>query len=226
MNPKKIKSLIRRARRFLTWRVTDQLHASGNMEIVSDPWERTHTIYTPADPSPDNPLRDIEYLHELAHATLCERVHHVFSTHYFEPGTPEDTLRLLTPVCRVASDWFADAWLMSVCPSEERSEIMEHFGIIRALLEQEQALNPEMLYGAALIIAQAVKYCGLKARAYQSGGVLVQAIGALLSVDPAKPSVQNLETLINKLSACLYPIRVKFSVETGTISLITSAVNS
>lgn len=51
----------------LTWRVINEA-GERDLEITSDPWSKTHTIKIPRAGAD---WRDIEYLHELAHATLA-----------------------------------------------------------------------------------------------------------------------------------------------------------
>ncbi len=216
---KGIKKIIKRTRHALRWRVLDAVHDRGEMEIVSDPWERTHIIYSPAHPAPGNPLRDIEYLHELAHAMLCETVHTCMSTHYFEQGTPEHMLHTLSPIVRAASDWYADGWLMSICPDDERSEIEEHYALVcRALTAHGfAAIHDEWRWGAALIIAQAVKWCG---RRNIGRGALAETVNVLLAIDPMRPSRQGMERLINDLLSCSsMSMRIAIDDADGTIEV-------
>ncbi|MHC1697766.1 MAG: hypothetical protein AB9919_06860 [Geobacteraceae bacterium] len=206
MKPKKLKNLINRTRSSLRWRIIEQTHDQDTIEIVSDRTECTHTILTPTNPSPQNPLRDIEYLHELAHATLCETVHPVFSTHYFAAGTPAEGIRTLTPIMRAASDWFADQWLIEHCPELERVEIEEHYELAMSALQQATGpVEAEVLYGTALMLAQGIKYLG---KPDNTGGQLREVVGAFLLVRPEKPTDKKMETLINRLSAPHSDLRV------------------
>lgn len=169
--------------------------------ITSDHRQQSHLISMPAS----GVVRPIEYLHELAHATLCEKVHHQFSTQYFK-GVAAEVLSAIQPASQAASDWFADSWLMSVCPDEERKEIDEHCKLVIESIRHQPGGTPEMLYGSALMIAQAIKYCG---RDIATGGLLQQAVEAFLSVEPDPPVISSLEQLINRLLAVLYPYRVR-----------------
>jgi hypothetical protein len=207
LKPKKLKNLINRTRSALRWRVIEQVHNKNSIEITTDREKQTHTIFTPANPSPQNPLRDIEYLHELAHATLCETIHPVFSTHYFAIGTRDDDIRALTPIIRAASDWFADEWLMETCPELERAEIEEHYDLIIASLQRATGpVSAELLYGSSLMIAQGIKYLG---KPNNTGGQLNEVVAAFLSVRPDKPTVAKFENLINRLAAPYCPLRVR-----------------
>ncbi|RQW89954.1 MAG: hypothetical protein EHM79_02285 [Geobacter sp.] len=206
MKPKKLKNLINRTRSALRWRIIEQTHNQDTIEIVSDRTERTHTILTPANPSPQNPLRDIEYLHELAHATLCETVHPVFSTHYFAADTPAEDIRTLTPIVRAASDWFADQWLMEHCPELERAEIEEHYELAMAALRRASGpVEAEVLYGTALMIAQGIKYLS---KLNNTGGQLRDVVNAFLSVRTEKPTAKKMEFLINSLASPYTNLRV------------------
>lgn len=205
---KRIKKLIKKTRHRLTWRVAE-IRGAGvdTLMITSDYQCRTHTIHVP-----DHNVRDIEYLHELAHATLCETVHPMFSTQYFMLGTDQRYIELITPAAQAASDWFADAWLLQVAPDEERAEIDEHRRLVCRLLQEKGAGDAEMLYGAALMIAQGIKYCGSKIRC---DGQLEQAVNAFLAVDPACPSVKILGEVLNSLLHILYSFDVSLMCEDG-----------
>lgn len=84
-NKRKVLKLIAEKRAALNWDIV-QLEKPGldTLYITSNPWKRQHTIQVP--PVTDQ-LRDIEYPHELAHATLAEK-HHLLATAYFENDTP------------------------------------------------------------------------------------------------------------------------------------------
>lgn len=198
---KKILKLIKKTRSQLAWPVSEQIQGNVCM-ITSDHQAHTHLISLP---EPNSSPRPIEHLHELGHALLCEKIHPQFSTQYFDNATPE-ILDRVRPVTQAATDWFIDAWLMSVCPAEERAQIEEHFSLIRRFLRENPTGSPDMFYGAAMVIAQAQKYCG---REISTVGKLRQAVGVFLSVDPARPTVFALATLLNRLLAVFYADRVR-----------------
>lgn len=188
----------------LTWEVKHEL-GERDLEIVSDPWSKTHTIKIPAAGAD---WREIEYLHELAHATLAEK-HHLFSTAYFKIGTPpKKYLPLKNPV-RVASDWYADDLLMKWAPEAEAAEIREHADYAMAATSHD----PDIIYGGGLCIAQAVHYLRQKIhtvpRRYRG------IVDILLSFDPGKPSVSAKEKLINHLAALTTNSRVRFTKDDG-----------
>lgn len=198
---KKIKKLIKYTRHRLGWRVYERVHGHTLM-IRSDHQAKTHLITMPETGSK---VRPIEYLHELGHAILCEQVHPQFSTPYFT-GAATEVLEQIRPASQAASDWFIDAWLLEICPDEERKEIAEHCNLVVKVLRSESSGTPDIMYGSALFIAQAIKYCSWQVAV---GGKLEQAVASFLSVEPVPPAVGKLEELLNKLLAVLYPYQVR-----------------
>ncbi|MEI7638152.1 MAG: hypothetical protein WCJ37_12665 [Syntrophus sp. (in: bacteria)] len=186
----------------LTWRVE---HESGkrDLEIGSDPWTRTHTIKIPTEGAD---WRDIEYLHELAHATLAER-HHLLSTGWFARSVDQASCSPLTNPIRIASDWFADYLLMQWCPDEEAAEIREHAGYAM----NYQGHDMDMIFGGGLFLSQAVHYLGNKLHTVPRRYRPVADI--LISVDPGKPSVQSKCNLINQLATLTCRQRVHLTQE-------------
>ena len=206
---KTIKKLIKKHRHRLTWPVTVVTGPEvGTLEIMSDHAAKTHTIYIP-----DNNVRDIEYLHEIGHATLCERVHPMFSTPQFATTDPA-VLNEIAPATRAASDWFVDHWLITLAPGEERHEIEEHARGIARVLKHQRRGDPELLCMAALMFAQAIKYCGWQ---LSLGGDIERAVNALFAVEPSRPSIDRLTATINGLLACYSRYRVElFTDGSGT----------
>lgn len=197
-----LKPLIMETRSRLFWPVREVVRGD-TLEIISDHIHKVHTIHIPAA---SGGIRDIEYLHELAHATLCEQAHPMFSTWYFASDTPARIIEEITPACRTANEWFAEGWLMQVAPAAERAEVEEHlqlvFETLRGAGSEQSAV---ILYGAALIIAQAIAYCGAQIRC---GGLLQDAVTAFLSVRPDLATLPQLELLINRLLSVGYPYRL------------------
>ncbi len=207
MKPKKLKSLIKKTQAALQWPVS-VVYKGDSLEIRSDHHDRGHTITWPTDLKAAGEVRDIEYLHELAHATLCETVHPLFSTICFE-GVNEHTLDVVTPCFRATSDWFADAWLMKVAPDYEGPDIDDHLVIVLKSLQDKQSGSMEFLYGASLIIAQGIYYRNAR---LPLGGTLKQAVDAFLSVPPEKPTIQKYAKLVNLLLVPLQ-LRAKLTVD-------------
>lgn len=186
----------------LTWQI---VHVKGDrdLEITSNPWEKTHTISIPAQGAD---WREIEYLHELAHAVLAEK-HHLLATAWFGRSVAKSAYFPLVNPIRVASDWFADDLLMRWCPVEETAEIREHADYALAYHDHD----PVMIYGGGLSLAQCVKYLGDKAYGIPRRYRMVT--NALLAVDPSKPTAKAKEYLINLLAAITCGKRVRLTHE-------------
>jgi hypothetical protein len=191
----------------LTWPIVYE-QGDRDLEITCDPWSRTHTIRMPTAGAD---WRDIEYLHELAHATLAER-HHLLETAYFARGWDRQDLEALTNPVRVASDWFADDLLMQWVPEAESAEILEHAGYGRQYAADAEA-DPMTKYGLGLAMAQAVKYLGESLRDVPS--VYRPVVDILLATDPSKPSIEAKRKLINQLAALTCRYRVHLAKEDG-----------
>ena len=201
-----VKRAIKKLRASLKWRVREEPGPPDTFHIVTDPHRQEHIIYSPAG-TPQNPLRPIEYLHELCHAKLAETVHPQFSGQKFKRGTPYEQIRQMALACRIANDWFADELLFALVPNEFKAEVQEHFDLITQALSQSPAGGLFLVLSASLIIAQAIRYLGQKVEAR---GDLGRVVDALLATDPAKPSVQALEALLNRLleTYCRYQVRL------------------
>lgn len=199
-----IKAKITEITSLLTWRVE---HESGkrDLEIESDPWTRTHFIKIPTAGAD---WRDIEYLHELAHATLAER-HHLLSTGWFARSVDQAAYALLANPIRIASYWFADYLLMQWCPDEEAAEIREHAGYAM----NYQGHDMDMIYGGGLFLAQAIHYLSDKIHTIPRRYRPVTDI--LLAIDPGNPSVQAKRNLINQLAALTCRQKVQLTHEEG-----------
>jgi len=203
---KVVRKAIKKLRASLKWRVLWNYGSDSTFHIVSDQFAKEHIIYIPSGSS-DNPLRLIEYLHELCHAKLAETVHPQFSAQLFKRGTPDEHIEQMAMACRVASDWFADELLYSLAPEELKAEVAEHLELIARALSQSFAGQPFLVYSAGLIIAQAIRYLGQKVEAR---GDLAHIVDALLATDPARPTIQALENLLNGLlgTYCGYQVRL------------------
>jgi len=191
----------------LAWRVE---HEKGDrdLEIISDPWSKIHTIKIPTSGAD---WRDIEYLHELAHATLAER-HHLLSTAYFSQGYDHVDIEALANPIRCASDWFADHLLMQWVPEEEGAEIREH--ALMAIDVAGLATDDFMVrYSLGLCSAQSVKYLGYCIQSVSA--IYRPVVDILLSTDPSKPTVQTKRNLINKLASLTCRQRVHLTREDG-----------
>jgi len=202
----------------LKWK-TVMILKDRDFEIVSDARKKEHTIFFP---SPGDPPRGIEYLHELAHALLAEK-HHLLSTAYFEKDTPEKLIKPLIWPIRTASDWFADDLLMEWVPEEEKAEIGEHLDLI---LSSDLDVDLFTLYGGGLIFAQALYYDGCGKERYENENpthcakfsFLWPVVSRLLQNPPKSESgrsitVEAKRNLINLLAAVTCKLRVEIITE-------------
>ncbi len=204
MKPKRINQKIIEIEGQLRWPVK-KISTETQCEITSDPWSRAHTILW----ATKNP-REIEYLHELAHAMLAER-HHLLSTAIFARGIPDESVMPIVFPCRVASDWFADDLLWQWAPEEEGREIQEHAQyMIEIPIERRDNV---ILYGGGLILAQAMHY--LNQKKLYVPRFFWPVINILLAVDPALPSVERKRDLINSLAALTCRERVELVQDDG-----------
>ena len=205
MKAKKLKNLTKKLRSELTWATLERTHEAPGIRIFSDTKTQAHTIMLPA--SQEHPVPEMDYLHELGHALLCERVHPVFANNFYLGGKPsKEQFMALAPALNVAADWFIGAWLLDVCAESAREQIEQNLETAEKLLEKQQSPTPDVFLGAALMIAQAIKHLD---EPIDCGGVLKQAVNAYLAVPPDKPSASRYEELVNRLLAIYSPYRTK-----------------
>ena len=208
MNPKKLKTLISKARKELSWLILEEEQPSGPLHIFSDPLVRTHTIIRSVAPPGDvgGPDQDIHYLHELGHALLCERVHPFFSNNFPINGLTREQMPAVSPVLSTASDWFVGHWLTEFCPEVAIPELKKEFAVTARMLDQKETPDLDRFFVAVLIIAQANTYLGEQVTC---AGFLDEAVKAFLAVPPANPTLEKLEELINSLLALGSPFQCR-----------------
>lgn len=175
----------------LSWEI---VHVQGkyDLEIFSDPWLMKHTIKMPTK---GDKIRDIEYLHELAHAVLAERHILLGAAQYNQVLTQEDINALEYPCC-VAADWFAEALLMEWAPDETIQEIRE---TTEYIIKNHDKDFDQLFYRGGFVFAQDVYY--LKRRLGNVPPQLRPVVITLLSTDPAEQSITAMQNLINKLAS-------------------------
>ena len=206
----KTKTIIKEYRHRLKWPVTDITGSEvGPLRITSDHIKKTHTIYLP-----DHDVREIEYLHEIGHAYLCEWVNPMFGTQYFARSVTPAQINEIQPASQGASDWFCDQWLFEITPAAEKAEISESMGLIISQLQRSSAGGPELFCMAVLIFAQAQKYCGEK---LNMGEPLKSGVAGLLAINPANPTVAKLQAAVNVLLSCYSNLRVKHIIDSENI---------
>lgn len=188
--------------RKLTWRIK-KTFSEGESKIISDPWEKVHTIFIPL-----HGTRQIEYLHELGHALLAEN-HHLLSTAYFESGTPAEKVRGLIWIFRAASDWYADHLLMEWVPKDEAEEIREHLNYVLS----SSWYNSFILYAGGLILAQGVFYLGVKRATIPP--VFYPVVDILINTPPDNPSVMAKMELVNSLARITNSLEVELTTDRG-----------
>jgi len=197
-----IKKLIKKYKHALQWDV--KIITGDNiktLEIKTDKENHVHNIYLPK-----NDVRDIEMLHEIGHAFLCENVHPLFSTAYIV-GADKQAMNDIIPTFRACDDWFVDQWLFEIAKNEEKKEIEESFRLISSALKSGN-LDNEILIGCSFIIAQAVKYLNVKAVFPEN---VKKIVDAFLSVNPEKPTIKKLETLVSRVLETFSPYRLELS---------------
>ena len=197
--------LIEEKKSALTWQVSHEMGAR-DLEITSDPWSRTHTIKMPMSGAD---WRPIEYLHELAHATLAER-HHLLSTAFFARGYSQSDINQLINPIRCASDWLADHLLMQWCPEEEKAEIREHADMVRQLADPP---DNGLLYMGGLMLSQSEAYLGKQRekapRPYR------KVIFTLMEEFPPGFAVRVKQRLINRLASLTTNLSVSIVQDDG-----------
>ncbi|GEM_PF-2523975 len=189
--------LIQAALDRLQWKVTIQQNTNNLFTIDSYAHRKEHVIRWPQD-NPDNPARAIEYLHELVHAELAETVHPLFSGSVFVPGTDMNLLYNFQIAFQAANDWFVDGRLMTLCPEKEKAEILEHLNFVMPVIRYAKKYNPKVLYMVGFMIAQAQYWCN---KDIPIKGTLRTTVKAFTDMDPQQPTLENLNTLLDKLLA-------------------------
>ena len=212
MKTKKLKNLVKKAREELTWEVREQAQESGPLRIFSDSVARTHTIFLPTDRPAEGPVPEIDYLHELGHALLCERVHPFFSSGFPISGLQEELLPAVTPVLGAASDWFVGHWMTEFCRDVALAELQKEYEATAELMAKGETPSVDRFFVAVLIIAQSMKY--LKAQV-ECSGFLDTAVKAFLAVPPEKPTARKMEELVNALLALGAPYRCRIVTGEG-----------
>jgi len=206
MKTKKIKNLVKKAKAELTWLSLELPQDKGPIRVVSDPDAKIHRIFISPENAEADPRQELLYLHELGHATLCERVHPFFGAVFPVTDLDERLVAAVSPVLNAAGDWFVGQWQTEFCPELALAELKHEFEASTELLSEEQPPTVEKFFVAALVIAQAIKY--LKVRD-NCDGFLKQTVHAFLEVPPENPSVQKFELLANKLLELGAPLRCR-----------------
>lgn len=211
MKKRSAKSVLKKVFNDLDWPVLESPTEMQMIRILSDPKHKSHFKYQPAKGNDKG--SDLDHLHELGHATFCERVHPVFATNSQFPGLANKKQYLqMLPALSTASDWFVCHWQQELLPEQMHTVIRESLPVVEELLGKEELPPVEIILDAALLIAQAVNYLG---EPIECGGPLKDLVDAFLSVAPEAPSAEQLELLINKLMATYSEQRVRLVPDEG-----------
>jgi len=132
-----VKGLVKKVRSELDWPVLEQPHELAALRIVSYPRTKSHVILVP-----DQKLKcstDLDFLHELGHATFCEKVHPVFSaSSHFATQDSQRLFLMVIPALNVATDWFISHWQMGLSPQLTRKQIKKGLAVAEEVLGLEQ----------------------------------------------------------------------------------------
>lgn len=181
----------------LDWPILESGTDMPMIRILSDHKNRSHFKYVPD--KKQNKSSDLDHLHELGHATFCEKVHPVFATNSQFPAMANKKQFLpMLPALSSASDWFVCHWQQELLHDEMLGVIRESMPLVEEILGKEELPPIEIILDASLLIAQAKRYLD---EPIDCGGPLKELVDAFLSVPPEAPSAENLILLINKLMA-------------------------
>ena len=206
MKTKSLKSLIKEVRGNLEWPVLQQPHDLPVIRLVSYPRTRSHVILVP-DKQLEKRSTDLDYLHELGHATLCEQAHPVFSaSSHFASQESERHFMILVPALNVALDWFICHWQMELAPVATKKQIQEGLKISEEVLGLEKLPPLEIILDAAGVIAQSIHFLG---EPIECDGVLQTAVDAFLALPPERPTAENCALLVNLLMATYTDYRAR-----------------
>ncbi len=210
MKSKSLKSLLKKVRRDLDWPVLERDHDASLIQIISYAHNKSHVILMPDKLL--NRSSDLDYLHELGHATYCEKIHPLFATNIqFAPEENKRQFQQLIPALNAACDWFVGHWQMEIAPENMRKQLKEILPVAENVLGSSELPPLDVILDASMIIAQAIRYLD---EPIDCGGVLKVAVDAFLSVPPDKPSIDRCVLLINRLLSTYTVQRVRF-VDTG-----------
>jgi hypothetical protein len=197
MKKKSMKRLIIKVRNDLDWPILERSSEAPIIRIISDHRNRSHFIFMPD--KLHNKSSDMDYLHELGHAALCEKIHPVFATNGQFPELENKRQFLpLLPALSAAGDWFVCHWQQELIPEELRKQIKDNMPVVEEVLGMPNLPPVEVILDASLIIAQAIHYLD---EPIDCDGVLKIIVDAFLSIPPEHPSVENCTLLVNRLMA-------------------------
>ncbi|MBT0665605.1 hypothetical protein KI809_14950 [Geobacter pelophilus] len=211
MKKKSLKTLIKQVRAELEWPILEKSHEMPVIRIASYPRTRSHVFLMPN--KLHNKSTDLDYLHELGHAYLCEKVHPVFSaTSQFSSEKDKRQFLMAIPALNAACDWFIGHWQMELSPQEARKQLQENIPIAEEVLAAPQLPPLEIILDAALLIAEGINYLE---EPFECQGVLKTVVDAFLSVPPGQPSADNCSLLVNRLMSTYTDHRARLINQDG-----------
>jgi hypothetical protein len=206
MKAKSLKSLVKEVRGNLEWPVLEQPHDLPVIRLVSYPRTKSHVILVP-NKLLEKRSTDLDYLHELGHASLCEKAHPVFSaSSHFASQESERHFMILVPALNVALDWFIAHWQMELSPETTRKQIQKGLQLSEEVLGLEELPPLEIILDAAGVIAQSIHFLG---EPIECDGVLQTAVDAFLALPPEQPTAENCVLLVNLLMATYTDYRAR-----------------
>lgn len=213
MTRKSTQNVLKKVFDNLDWPILESGTDMPMIRILSDHKNKSHFKYVPA--KEQNKSSDLDHLHELGHATFCEKIHPVFATNSQFPAMANKKQFLpMLPALSTASDWFVCHWQQELLPEEMCGVIRESMPLVEEILGKEELPPIEIILDASLLIAQAKRYLD---EPIDCGGPLKDLVDAFLSVPPEAPSAENLTLLINKLMATYSEERVRLVPEADAL---------
>jgi hypothetical protein len=197
MKKHSMKTVLEAVYKELEWPIIEQLHQMPMVRIVSNPRTKTHIILKPDELHKQS--SDSNFLHELGHARLCEKIHPVFSANTsFAPHENKRQFLVVIPALNAACDWFIGQWQLGICPQVTKEQFRENLSIAEEILEESKLPPIDIILDAGMVIAQSIHYLE---EPIDCDGVLKKIVDAFLSVPPEKPSADNCVLLVNLLMA-------------------------
>lgn len=181
-----------------------EVKREGNdYEIISYPADRIHVITLPSQGKPEK----LNELHELCHAHFAEFIHPLFSGSGFHLGTEDGKIQACTGVLRSVTDWFVEEMQHLLATGSYKRQLVNDLNWFIGSLAQEPHTETEYLSTVAMLCAQSERYLNREVKVDGELAILTQTF---LSVDPSNPTLEKLESLINK---CLMALKQRIGRE-------------
>lgn len=211
MKPRKLRNLIRKTQKALTWSTLERQEDIPAVRIVSDPHNRAHTICLPL--CAKSAVNELSYLHELGHATLCEQAHPIFAANsYFHPSTEQEHFVMLAPALQTASDWYVSYWLNDICPDLFQTFLKEKLELVEKICGSSQQPTVDVFLDLAQTVALGIRYLDAP---IDCGDKLKEAVDSFLCTETKKPTKETFTALVNTLMSIYSPIRAQLNNDDG-----------